>query len=57
MAVQASREIIIDALPEVILDALADITAVPLWTSVYKKAEVVDTYPDGRHTMSQSQSR
>ena len=48
MAVQASREIIIDALPEVILDALADITAVPLWSSVYKKAEVVDTHPDGR---------
>lgn len=48
MAVHASREIIIDALPEVILDALADITAVPLWTSVYKKAEVVDTHPDGR---------
>jgi hypothetical protein len=48
VAVHASREIIIDALPEVILDALADITAVPLWTSVYKKAEVVDTHPDGR---------
>lgn len=48
MAVQASREIIIDALPEVILDALADITAAPLWSSVHKKAEVVDTYPDGR---------
>lgn len=48
MAVQASREIIIDAPPEVILDALADIDSVPLWSSVHKKAEVVDTYPDGR---------
>lgn len=48
MAVQASREIIIDAPPEVILEALADIESVPLWSSVHKKAEVVDTYPDGR---------
>jgi hypothetical protein len=48
VAVQASREIIIDAPPEVILDALADIGSVPLWSSVHKKAEVIDTYPDGR---------
>ena len=48
MAVQASREIIIDATPEVILDALADVSAVPLWSSVHKKAEVLDTYSDGR---------
>ena len=38
----------IDAPPEVILDALADIGSVPLWSSVHKKAEVIDTYPDGR---------
>ena len=31
-----------------ILDALADISSVPLWSSVHKKAEVIDTYPDGR---------
>jgi uncharacterized protein YndB with AHSA1/START domain len=48
VAVQASREIIIDAPPESILDALADITSVPLWSSVHKKAEVIDTYSDGR---------
>ena len=48
MAVQASREIIIDAPPEVILNVLADISTVPLWSSVHKKAEVIDTYPDGR---------
>lgn len=48
MAVQASREIIIDAPPEVILDVLADISLVPLWSSVHKKAEVIDTYADGR---------
>jgi hypothetical protein len=48
VAVRASREIVIDALPEEILDALADITSVPSWSSVHKKAEVIDTYPDGR---------
>jgi len=48
MAVQASQEIIIDAVPEVILDALADIGSVPSWSPVHKKAEVIDTYPDGR---------
>ena len=48
MAVQASREISINALPEVILDALADVTSVPLWSAVHKKAEIIDAYPDGR---------
>jgi Polyketide cyclase / dehydrase and lipid transport len=48
VAVQASREIIIDAPPEVILDGLADIASVPLWSSVHKKAEIIDRYPDGR---------
>jgi hypothetical protein len=48
VAVQASREIIIDAPLEVILDVLADIGSVPRWSSVHKKAEVLDTYPDGR---------
>jgi uncharacterized protein YndB with AHSA1/START domain len=48
VAVQASREIVIDAPPEVILEALADIGAVPLWSSVHKKAELIDTYADGR---------
>ena len=48
MAVQASQEIVIDAPPEVILDALADIGSVPSWSPVHKKAEVIDTYPDGR---------
>ena len=48
VAVQATRDIIIDAPPEVILDALADIESVSLWSSVHKRAEVLDTYPDGR---------
>jgi len=32
----------------VILNVLADISTLPLWSSVHKKAEVIDTYPDGR---------
>ena len=48
MAVRASREIVIDAPPEAILEALADVGSVPSWSSVHKRAEVVDTYPDGR---------
>jgi hypothetical protein len=48
VAVQASRDVIIDAPPEAILDALADIGSVPVWSSVHKLAEVIDTYPDGR---------
>ncbi|OBK18715.1 SRPBCC family protein [Mycobacterium asiaticum] len=48
MAIQASSEIVIDASPEVIIDALADMDSVPSWSSVHKRAEVIDTYPDGR---------
>ncbi|WP_375482126.1 SRPBCC family protein [uncultured Mycobacterium sp.] len=48
MAVRASKEIVIDAPPEAIIEALADVDAVPSWSSVHKRAEVIDTYPDGR---------
>jgi uncharacterized protein YndB with AHSA1/START domain len=48
MAIRASREVVIDAPPEAILDALADIKAVPSWSSVHKRAQVIDTHPDGR---------
>ncbi|QLL06735.1 SRPBCC family protein [Mycobacterium vicinigordonae] len=48
MAVQASSEIVIDAPPEAIIDAIADIEALPGWSSVHKRAKVVDTWPDGR---------
>lgn len=30
------------------MEALADIRAVPSWSSVHKHAEIIDTYPDGR---------
>ncbi len=48
MAVQASREVVFDAPKEVIMDALADIDAVPTWSPVHKRAEVLDRHPDGR---------
>jgi uncharacterized membrane protein len=48
MAVRASSEIVIEAPPEAIMEALADIDAVPSWSSVHKRVEVVDKYPDGR---------
>jgi hypothetical protein len=40
--------VVIDAPPEAIMDALADIGAVPSWSSVHKRVDVIDTYEDGR---------
>lgn len=48
MAVQASREIVIDALPEVIMEALADVSTLTSWSPVHKRMEVLDRYEDGR---------
>ena len=47
VAIQASSDIVIDAPPEKIMEALADIDAVPSWSSVHKRIEVVDRHPDG----------
>lgn len=38
----------IDAPPGDILDALADVAAVPTWSRIHKRAEVIDCYDDGR---------
>jgi uncharacterized protein YndB with AHSA1/START domain len=48
VAVRASREIVIDAPPDVILDALADVEAFSSWSPVHKRMEVLDRYPNGR---------
>jgi hypothetical protein len=40
--------VLIDAEPEAILDALADLEAVPSWSPLHKKIEVLDRHPDGR---------
>ncbi|BBZ41446.1 SRPBCC family protein [Mycobacterium conspicuum] len=48
MAVQASREVVIDAPPEVIMEALGDVDVISEWSPLHKKVEVLDRYPDGR---------
>jgi uncharacterized protein YndB with AHSA1/START domain len=48
MAVQASREIVIDAPPEVIMEALRDIRVLSAWSPMHKRVEVLDRYPDGQ---------
>ncbi len=48
MAISDSREVVIDATPAEILNVIADFEAAPSWSPQYKKAEVVDTYDDGR---------
>ncbi|EHI11932.1 SRPBCC family protein [Mycolicibacterium thermoresistibile] len=48
MAVRASREVVIDAPVEAILDVLADIDQVPSWSTLHRRAEVLDRHPDGR---------
>lgn len=48
MAVSNSREIVVDATPEQILEVIADVEATPTWSPQYKKAEILETYDDGR---------
>ncbi|MET0897344.1 MAG: SRPBCC family protein [Mycobacterium sp.] len=48
MAVTDSREVVIEATPEEILDVIADAEATPSWSPQYQKAEILESYPDGR---------
>ncbi|WP_082929741.1 SRPBCC family protein [Mycobacterium sp. 1164966.3] len=48
MAVQASREIVIDAPPDVIMQALGEVDVLSEWSPLHKRVEVLDRYPDGR---------
>jgi len=48
MAVNDSREVVIEASPEEIFDVLADVESVPSWSPQYQSAEVLDTYENGR---------
>lgn len=48
MAVNDSREVVIEATPEEILDVIADVEATPSWSPQYQSAEVLDRYDDGR---------
>lgn len=48
MAVNDSREVVIEATPEEILDVIADVENAPTWSPQYESARVVDTHGDGR---------
>jgi polyketide cyclase/dehydrase/lipid transport protein len=48
MAVRTSREIVIEAPPDAIMDALADVEALLSSSPAYRRAEVLDSYDDGR---------
>lgn len=48
MAVNDSREVVIEATPEEILDVIADVRSAPTWSPQYQTAEVLDTHDDGR---------
>jgi ribosome-associated toxin RatA of RatAB toxin-antitoxin module len=48
MAVNDSREVVIEATPEEILDVIADVESTPSWSSQYQSAEVLEAHDDGR---------
>ena len=48
MAVKESREVIIEASPKEILDVVADVEAMPEWSSIHQSAEVLERGADGR---------
>ncbi|KUI30960.1 SRPBCC family protein [Mycobacterium sp. GA-2829] len=48
MAVNDSREVVIEATPAQILDVIADVESTPDWSPQYQSAEILETHPDGR---------
>jgi ribosome-associated toxin RatA of RatAB toxin-antitoxin module len=48
MATSDSREVVIEASPEQILDVIADVESTPTWSPQYQRAEVLESYDDGR---------
>lgn len=48
MATSDSREVVIEATPEEILDVIADVEATPSWSPQYQRAEILETFDDGR---------
>jgi ribosome-associated toxin RatA of RatAB toxin-antitoxin module len=48
MAVKESREVVIEASPKEILDVVADVEAMPEWSSIHESAEVLDRDAQGR---------
>jgi ribosome-associated toxin RatA of RatAB toxin-antitoxin module len=48
MAVNDSREVVIEATPEEILDVIADVETAPTWSPQYQRADVLETFEGGR---------
>jgi uncharacterized membrane protein len=48
MAINESRDIVIEASPEEILDVIADFEAMPEWSDPHQSAEILETGEDGR---------
>jgi ribosome-associated toxin RatA of RatAB toxin-antitoxin module len=48
MATSDSREVVIEATPAEILDVIADVESTPSWSPQYQKAEILESYPNGR---------
>ena len=48
MATSDSREVVIEATPQEILDVVADVEATPSWSPQYQRAEILESYDDGR---------
>ena len=48
MAVNDSREVVIEATPEEIFAVIADVESAHTWSPQYQSAEVLDSYDDGR---------
>ncbi|MDV3130335.1 SRPBCC family protein [Mycobacterium sp. 21AC1] len=48
MATSDSREVVIEATPQEILDVIADVEATPSWSPQYQRAEILESYDDGK---------
>ncbi|MCC8930623.1 SRPBCC family protein [Rhodococcus sp. BGS-1C] len=48
MAVTGNKEVVIEADPAAVLDVLSDVEALPSWSPVHKKVEIVDRTEDGK---------
>jgi ribosome-associated toxin RatA of RatAB toxin-antitoxin module len=48
MAINETREVVIEASPEEILDVIADLDSVTEWSSAHQSAEVLERDADGR---------
>lgn len=48
MATSDTREVVIEATPGEILDVIADVESTPSWSPQYQKAQILESYPDGR---------